>query len=172
MSFIGIIAGRKCFENIKKKIIEEIKDETIAFIQINLRSIENVKNIKFETIIVEDNIEKFKSNKEKEILEKIFKNTQYLMINTDKNSPKENIEKLPNKITYGLNQKATVTVSSISETDILVYWQKSLKNKEGNRIEIEERRIKEEEIHNLKTYEILIIYTLLKIYHKNIIPET
>ena len=140
MSFIGVVAGKKCFENIRNKMIEEIKEETINFIQINLRSIENIKNIKFETIIVEDNIEKFKKNQE--TLEKLFENTQYVMINTDKNAKQETLERIPNKITYGLNQKATVTVSSISDTDILIYWQKSLRNKDGNKIEIEERRIK------------------------------
>lgn len=168
MSFIGVVAGKKCFENIKKKITEGIKDETVSLIQINLRSIENVKNIKFETIIVEDNIDKFKTNKE--ILEKICENTKYLMVNIDRN-PEEEILKIPNKITYGLNQQATVTVSSISDTDILIYWQKSLENKEGHRIEIEERRIKRGEKNTLKTYEILIVYTFFKIYNKSIIGE-
>lgn len=169
MLFIGVIAKRKCFETIKKKITEEIKEEAIKFIPINLRSIENVKNIKFETLIVEDNLEKFKDNKE--TLKKIFENTQYVMINTDNNSKQEEIERIPNKITYGLNQKATVTVSSISETDILVYWQKSLLNKQGKTIEIEEKRIKRKEEKTLKTYEILIIYAFFKIYNKSIMEE-
>lgn len=168
MSFIGVVAGKKYFENIKKKITEEVKDKTINFIQINLRSIENVKNIKFEIIIVEDNLDKFKNNKE--TLERIFKNTQYLMINTDKNL-EEKIDKIPNSITYGLNQKATVTVSSISDANILIYWQKSLKNREGHKIEIEERRIKRKEPRILKIYEILIIYAIFKIYNKSIIEE-
>ncbi len=170
MSFIGIVASRKCFENIKKKIIEEIKEETIQLIQINLRSIENIKNIKFETIIVEDNLAKFKEHKE--ILDRIFENTQYIMINTDKNPDYEEMDKITNSITYGLNQKAMVTVSSISETDILVYWQKTLQNREGNQVEIEERRIKKGSECILKTYEILIIYTLLKIYQKDIMTKT
>lgn len=169
MSFIGVVASKRCFENIKRKVVEEIKEENINFVQINLRSIENVKNIKFETIIVEDSLEKFKNHKE--ILEKIFENTQYLIINTDKNLQRDKIGNIPYQITYGLNQKADVTVSSISETDILVYWQKSFQNKEGNAIEIEERRIKKEEIYGLKTYEILIIYTIFKIYGKSIIKE-
>lgn len=167
MSFIGIVANKKCFENIKKKIEEKMQEETINFIQINLRSIENIKNIKFETIVVEDNLEKFKNHTS--LLEKILQNTQYLMINTDKNQKIE--EKWLNSITYGLNQKANVTVSSISETDILVYWQKNLLNKEGDTVEIEERRIQKEEIKLLKTYEILIVYTLLKIYDKSIMQE-
>lgn len=168
MSFIGIVATKKCFESIKKKVTEEIKDETINFIQINLRSIENIKNIKFEIIIVEDNLDKFKKNEE--ILKKIFENAEYLIINTDRNV-KEEIEKISNIITYGLNQKADITVSSISDMDILVYWQKDTQDREGNKIEIEERRIKREEKNTLKTYEILMIYAILKVYNKNIIEE-
>lgn len=167
MSFIGVMASKKCFEAIKKKMAEEIKEEIINLLPINLRSIENVKNIKFETIIVEDNLEKFKNHKE--ILQRILEKAEYVLINTDKN---KQIEIKSNQITYGLNQKADVTVSSISETDILVYWQKSLQDKEGNKIEIEERRIKKEERQLLKTYEILIVYTLLRIYTKSIMQET
>ena len=169
MSFIGVVANRKCFEHIKRKIIEQVKDETINFIQINLRSIENVKNIKFETIIIEDNLDKFKKNKE--TLEKIWENTEYILINTDKNPKQQKIEESIKKITYGLNQKAVVTISSVSDTDILIYWQKDLFNKEGKKIEIEERRIKKRENNMLKLYEIIIIYTFFKIYNYNIIEE-
>ena len=161
MSFIGTVSNKKFFENIKRKILEE-NNETINFIQINLRSIENVKHIKFETIIIEDNIEKFKENQE--ILQNICKTAQYLIINTDKNPEYEKIIKHNNVITYGLNQKANITVSSISDTDILIYLQKNMKDKEGNKIEIDEKS-------TLKTYEILIIYTLLKLYNKKIMEK-
>ena len=169
MSFIGIVANKKVFENIRKKLLEEISDETINFIQINLRSIENVKNIKFETIIIEDNIEKFKEYEQ--ILEKICDNSEYLIINTDKNIKYEKIIDRKDVITYGLNQKAVVTISSISDTDILIYLQKTLKNKENLKIDIEERRIKKTGNTELKTYEILIIYILLRLYNKSIINE-
>ena len=169
MSFIGVVAGKKCFENIRKKLAEELKQEDMNFVQINLRSIENVKNIKFETIIIEDNREKFKE--QQEILKKICDSTQYVIINTDKNINENQINS-SNYITYGLNQKANVTVSSISETDVLVYWQKSLKNKAGNIIEIEEKRVKKEKNKRLQTYEILIIDILFKLYCNNIIEIT
>ena len=169
MSFIGIVANKKFFENIKRKIIEQVKDETINFIQINLRSIENIKNIKFETIVIEDNIKKFENNKE--ILENICSKCRYLIINTDKNKEYKQQNNNNNLITYGLNQNATITVSSISDANILIYLQKSLKNRENNKIEIEERRISKEEKNSLKTYEILVIYTLLAIYGKTIINK-
>ncbi len=169
MSFIGIVASKKVFENIKRKLIEEMSNETINFIQINLRSIENIKNIKFETIIIEDKIEKFKENKQ--ILEKICNNCKYLILNTDKNSEYGKIINREDIITYGLNRKAIVTISSISETDILIFLQKNLKNKENENIEIEERRIKRKDGSILKTYEILMIYTILRLYNKSIINE-
>jgi len=167
MSFVGVVANRRCFDNLKKKLVEELKDENINFIQINLRSIENVKNIKFETIIIEDNLEKFKNNEK--TLNQILSNTEYLIVNTDKN--KEENEKLKNKITYGLNQNAIVTVSSISDIDTLIYWQKPIKNKNGDIIEIEEKRVKKIVKSTLRLYEILIVYTFLKIYNKKIIDE-
>ena len=74
MSFIGVVANKKNFENIKNGILEEMDSNNIQFIQINLRSIENIKNIKFEIIIIEDNVEKFKNNKE--ALKKICDNSR------------------------------------------------------------------------------------------------
>ena len=74
MSFIGVVANKKNFENIKNGILEEMDSNNIQFIQINLRSIENIKNIKFEIIIIEDNIEKFKNNQE--TLKKICDNSR------------------------------------------------------------------------------------------------
>lgn len=170
MSFIGVFANKKCFETIQKQITKKIKEQNLQLVQINLKSIENVKNIKFETIIIEDSLEKFKNHKE--TLEKILENTQYLIINTDKNQEEENQKHNTMVITYGLNQKANVTISSITETDVLTYLQKAFKNKEGEKIEIEERRIKRKlEKGRLTTYEILIIYTILKLYQKSIIEE-
>ena len=53
-----------------------------------------------------------------------------------------------------------------------MYWQKSLKNKAGNIIEIEEKRVKKEKNKRLQTYEILIIDILFKLYCNNIIEIT
>ena len=38
MSFIGVVANKKIFENIKNGILEEMDSSSIQFIQINLRS--------------------------------------------------------------------------------------------------------------------------------------
>lgn len=168
MSFIGIISNRKSFDNIKKKLTE--LDGNIGIIHINLKSIENIKNIKFEAIIIDDKISKY-SNYE-ECLKKICLESKYLIINTDINTEYDILKNNVNIIiTYGLNRKANITISSISDIDILIYRQKAFQNKYSKQEEIEERRIKIQQKNKLKIYEILIIYAVFSIYNKSIIQE-
>lgn len=165
MTFIGVISDHKSFDNINTLL----KNEEINLIHINRKSIENIKNIKFETIIINSNLENFKQDKS--LIEQLCINAKYIIINTDINFkfailPKSKV----NIITYGLNQKATVTVSSITETDILVYLQRNIKNMKNKIIEVGEKRIKIKEGNKLKIYEILIIYIIFLI-NKDIIID-
>ena len=170
MSFIGIVSNHKCFENIKQKLPKNIQEQNLKLININSKSIENIKNIKFETVIIESNLSNLK--KYEENLKKICKTAKYIIINTDINKEYDIIEDEESKlISYGLNAKAIVTISSIKDNNILIYWQKALLSKEANKIEIEERRIKLKEKNKLKTYEILIIYIISRIYNNTIIEE-
>lgn len=166
MVLIGIVANKKCFETIKTEIAK--KDNQINVLHINTKSLENMKNIKFDTIIIQSDLEKCKELKEQ--LKKMCKEAKYVIINTDLNENFEEFE-VENLITCGMNQNAIVTVSSNSEDDILIYWQKSIDNKYGNKIEIEERRIKKGEESNLKIDEILILYTILRLYNYPIIEK-
>ena len=74
-------------------------------------------------------------------------------------------------ITYGLNRKATITISSISESGILIYLQRNLKDTNGDILEIGEDLVRVNEESKLKIYEILIVYTILLIKQKSIIKE-
>lgn len=169
MSFIGVISDNKCFENIKEKIKEKDTKKQLNLIHINSKSIENIKNIKFETIIINNEVEKLKNYEGN--LKKICINAEYILLNTDINQTFHILkEEKANIITYGLNQKSTVTVSSISETDILIYIQRNIKNKKNKLLEVEEKRIKIKD-NKSKTYEIMIIYILLTIYAYDIIYE-
>lgn len=165
MVLIGIVANKKCFEIIKAEIIK--KEKQINIIHITPVSLENMKNIKFDTIIIEEDLKKYQNQKEQ--LKRICKETAYVIINTDINQSYDEIE-TQNLITCGINQNAIVTISSNSEENILIFLQKSIENKLGNKIEIEERRIEKEE-NNLKIDEILIIYTIFKIYNIPIIDR-
>lgn len=169
MSFIGIISNRKSFENIRNYLTK--LENNMSIIHINLKSIVNIKNIKFEIIIIDDDLRKFNENEDNLI--KICKKSKYIIINSDINKNYNKLEEVSNiVISYGLNREAMITVSSISDTNILIYRQKSFENKNKEKEEIEERRIKINEENRLKVYEILIIYTILSIYDKSIMNET
>ena len=61
MYFIGIVSNNKSFEKIRKKILEKIKDINMNIININFQTIENIQNVKFETIVIDNNLEKLKN---------------------------------------------------------------------------------------------------------------
>ena len=166
MVLIGIVANKKCFEIIKTEIMK--REKQINIIHITPLSLENMKNIKFDTVIIEEDLKKYQNQKEQ--LKKICKEASYVIINTDINQEYKEIES-KNLISCGINQNAIVTISSNSEEDILIFWQKSIENKIGNKIEIEERRIKKEEQSTLKIDEILILYAIFKIYDISIIDK-
>lgn len=159
MAFIGILSDYKSFENIKE-YLKNKKEQNINLIHINKKSIANIKNIKFETIIIDVNIEKI--GEENETLEHICKKAKYLLINTDINL-KFNLES-NNIITFGMNRKANVTVSSVTKGRMLIYLQQAIKNIKNKTIEVSESPFKIEEQSKLKNYEILIIYLINLIY--------
>ena len=167
MTFIGVISEHKSFEKIK----ENLRKKESEVIHINRKSIENIKNVKFEILIIDSDLETF--NKEKNIIEQLCLNSKYLIINTDINSKfKISDKSKANIITYGLNQKATVTISSITDTNILIYLQRNIKNIEDKIIEVGEKQIKLGSKSKLKTYEILIIYIIYLINSNCIILQT
>jgi hypothetical protein len=168
MSFIGVISDNKCYERIKGKILELCDDPSV--IHINKKSVENIKNVKFEIIIINENLEKLEEKSE--YLQIIFSNAKYLLVNTDINSFfNYNCNDEITIITYGLNRKATVTVSSIGDLGILVYLQRNIFNSKNKLVEITEKRIKLKKENKCKTYEILILYIISILYDKCIINE-
>ena len=169
MIFIGIISEYNSFENIKN-ILKNNYIKDIKLIHINQNSIENIKNIKFETLIIDSNLRDYQ--KETKIIKEIAANAKYLILNTDINILTLEIKSWnANLITYGLNRKATITISSISESGILIYLQRNLKDTNGDILEIGEDLVRVNEESKLKIYEILIVYTILLIKQKSIIKE-
>ena len=63
-------------------------------------------------------------------------------------------------------------MDSVTESSILIYLQKNFKNREGNTIEIGEKRIEKAEENKLRTYEFLIIYIIFLTKNQTIINET
>lgn len=168
MTFIGIISENKSFEHIKE-ILKKNLIEDIKLIHINKKSISNIKNIKFETIVIDLDLKEFKN--EMLILKEICSKAKYVVINTDINTDFAVLNFKANIITYGLNRKATITISSITDGSILIYLQRNLKNANGKIIEIGEELVRVREEEKVKIYEVLIIYTILLIKQKPIMQQ-
>ena len=167
MTFVGIISDNKSFQILK----ENIDTQDYNLIQINNKSIENIKNIKFEIIIINKEL---KSLEEKKlIIDFLCTNSKYILLNTDLNKELNFSQKCKEKIiTFGLNHKATVTISSITESSILVYLQRNVKDKNDKLIEVGEKQVKINKDNKIKVYEILIIYIISIINNELIILKT
>ncbi|MCI8700591.1 MAG: hypothetical protein HFJ47_04560 [Clostridia bacterium] len=165
MSFVGIIACEKQVNEIKKVLSRQDKEKDIQIIAINSKSIENIVNIKFETIVIIDSIDKLYDKIE--CLRKIISNAEYLIINSDFSLESEILNDIEIKIiTYGLKQKSTITASSIQEESIIICTQRKIRNIQDEIIEPKETKINIQ--HNKKIYEILAIYSIIILYNDRI----
>ena len=168
MTFIGMISDYKSFENVKD-VLKKNRNNDINLIHICKKSISNIKNIRFETVIIDNNLDEFKE--EILLMKNICFNAKFIVINSDINIKIPEYIKNEKLITYGLNQRATVTISSVTESSILIYLQRKLENIEGKTVDIGEKRIDINEESRLKIYEILIIYIIFLIKSKPIMKQ-
>lgn len=163
MSIIGIVANQKQIEQIRKEIEQNIKDLKVEIVAINQNSIENIKNIKFDIVIVCDTLEKLEG-KEKHVRD-ILNNSKYLLLNADANTENSILKDINIKIiTYGLNQKSTITASSIGEEKIIICIQRAFKDIDDNIVEQKEVRSKLEKNNIKNIYNSLIKVAIINIY--------
>lgn len=99
------------------------------------------------------------------ILKKLYDNSKYIIINSDINTEKNHLlENRKNIITYGMNQKATITMSSISDNKLLISLQKNIENIKGKEIEVGENILEVENEHITKINDMLAIFATYSIY--------
>ena len=166
MTFIGIISNKKSFDILN----QNLSVKKVKLIHINKNSIENIKNIIFETIIINKELKHFEEKIK--IIEKLCNKAKYLIINTDiKLDLKLDINSKINLITYGLNQKATVTISSINENRVIIDLQRNIKNRYGQMIEVTEKQVNIGDFRGTKTYEILILFIIESLYKGQIMSK-
>lgn len=164
MPLVGIISKENDSNFIKNAISKNSKESNFEIININRKSIENVKNVKFDILVICESIEKMIKNSS--YLEEIIRKADYIIVNSD---IKENLSILRNVeaniITYGFNAKATITISSIKEEKIMICVQRKIKavnsiiEEQDFNVEIEKNNVK-------KLYNVLVIFTILAIYGK------
>lgn len=133
MNFLGYCVEKK-YENILEQSLKKVIGRN-KLIAINDNSIDNIKNIKFETIIINKELKK---SLEKEKIKKLITNSRYLVINSDKVdlSIMHNIDVMP--ISYGYNSKATLTMSSVENEKLILCLQRSISNVLNKTIEPQE----------------------------------
>ncbi len=190
MPFIGVIAKESDNNFIKKEFLKNVKSNKYEILNINKKSIENIKNIRFDVILINDDLADFLKNSK--YLEDVIINSKYLIINSDiiEKSDltflnyvseiidnEEQIEDFTNKddllqrkiniITYGLNRKATITMSSIKSENILICVQNKFKNYYGEIVEEQEVNVEIKKNNLKKICNSMAIFTILTIFGEN-----
>ena len=166
MAFIGIIADSK-YESGLKRILENrlnIPNKEHTIITINDKSIDNIKNIRFETILI---MNLNKVEEKKEILNELFKNSKYLVINADMESKLELAEDIKlNVITFGFNSKSTITASSVEES-FIICLQRNIIDIDSEILEPQEIKVKmlDKKLSN-NSHNLMGIASILLIYGK------
>ncbi len=160
MTFLGIISDGKNETYINKILTNKLKNVNI--ININEKNIENIKNVRFETILICG--ENRKILNKLDILKSIISNVKYLVINVDIESNMVVLDNLElNVITFGFNSKSTITASSVNEDNILICVQRTIKNIKDYQIEPQEISIKQNN-ENINIYTLMGIVSILIIY--------
>ena len=158
MSLVGILT-EKANENYIMQGLEkkDFKQEQIFFLKES--TIKNLRNIKFETIIIGKKI-----SKNKKIFRELMQNAKYVIFNSDIKENLNLLEDLSFKlITYGFNPKATVTTSSVEEGKIMICIQRTIENLKGNEIELQE--ITRDLSANINSYAVMELVILELLYY-------
>ena len=156
MLFIGIITDQKSENDIKRLLANNnfLTENNVIFIK--EKNIDNIKNVHFDTVVINKEFEKMDE------LNKLLKNAKNIIINMDTNIDNKELNIVSsNLITYGFNSKSSITISSVTDDDVLIYLQRNIYNNNG---EIEVQEIKIENNPNYSIYDLIIVLTLLLMY--------
>lgn len=136
MAVIGIITKSNNINEIEKTLEKySIHEKNIVII--TKHTIENIKNVKFDIIIIFDQIE------DGDILKKVLDSSKYLIINTDfkENMKLLNIAEDQYVITFGFNSRATITIISNENDEIILDLQREIENLNKEKIESQEIKL-------------------------------
>lgn len=168
MPLIGVIAKENDGNFIRNELNKNARYNNFEAININKNSIENVKNIKFDVILIKENIKTLLENSK--YLEDIIQKANFLIINSDIEDNKSLARKLEkNIISFGFCSNASVTISSIRDENIMICIQNKFEDVNNQVIEEQENLIKIEKNNMNKLYNVLAIFTIFLIYGEKLI---
>ena len=156
MTFIGIITDQKSENDISKLLGNNnfFIENNVIFIK--EKNIDNIKNVHFDTVVINRRFEK------SDELNKLLENTKNVIVNMDTNIDNKELNIVnSNLITYGFNSKSSITISSVTDDDVLIYLQRNIYNNYG---EIEVQEIKIENNPNYSIYDLIVVLTLFLMY--------
>lgn len=159
MVFVGIITDIESENNIKQLLNNNnvFSDNNVIFI--NEKNIDNIKNVHFDTVIINKEFEKYDE------LNKLLNNAKNVVINMDIKIKCQQLNIVnSNLITYGFNSKSSITISSVTDDDVLICVQRNIYNNYG---EIELQEIKLENNEKYSIYDLITILILFLIYLPN-----
>lgn len=159
MVFIGVVTDSKGEKNILELLKHNnfINKNNVIFIK--EMNIDNIKNVHFDTVIINRKFDKMDE------LNVILKNAKNIVINMDVNIDFKEIEIVSaNIVTYGFNSKSSITISSVTEDDVLICVQRNIYNKFG-KIDIQEIKLEINERYDI--YELIIVVVLFLLYIPN-----
>ncbi len=160
MSFIGIITDKKNESDIVAILHNNFNKRNIKgdIIAINNKNINNVKNVKFDSLLINK-----KLSGKTDTVKKLLSNSNNLIVNYDIDTGLDVLTNSnSNIITYGFNPKSTVTASSLENDDALICIQRSITN--SNNYILEPQEIKVEKFNKITNPYIIMsteILTLL-----------
>ena len=158
MPIIEIMTDAKSEMQLNKIMDKNLKNNA-TILYVKGKNVENIKNIKLETTIINQKIE------DEDIVSKLVNNSKNIIINMDYNENINTINKVNKKIiTFGYNSNSNITVSSIEDDEVILYIQKSIKSIYGKKIEPQEIKIGINAGINI--YDIMIIIALNLLYAK------
>ena len=163
MIFIGIVTDAKSESYIKKIQAKSDIFDKYHIIFIKEKSIDNIKNIKFDTIIIN------REFNDEYALNKLIAKSKYIIINEDIDIAINLLNNVNSSIiTYGFNSKSTITMSSVTEDSAQICVQWNILSKDSE-IEQQEIGIVKEEKSDI--YDIMLLISMLLIYNKDDIKE-
>ncbi len=159
MIFIGIVTDSKSENDIEQLLLKNnvLKENNVIFIK--EKNIDNIKNVHFDTVIINREFKKMDE------LNKILDNAKNIIINMDINGENKEINIVnSNIITYGFNSKSSITISSVTDDDVLICVQRNIYNNYGE-IEVQEIRIENNANYNI--YDLIVVLVLFLMYLPN-----
>lgn len=153
MPFIEIITDSKSQNQLNKVITKQMVNNC-ELLYIKEKNIENIKNIKLETLVLNRKIENI------ELINKIAGNAKNIIFNLDLNKEITNAES--KKISFGYNSKSDITISSVKDDEIMICIQNTIESIYGKKVEPQE--VKVDIKSDVNVYNIMIIIALTALY--------